>query len=84
MVVSTQGDVPTPYESGAGLAAALGVPLLTWEANFHTAYFFSPCVQQLVHRFLVDLQPLPSEGATCPDDFGSDLAPLDEPTLDEA
>jgi pimeloyl-ACP methyl ester carboxylesterase len=88
MVVSTRGDVPTPYESGAGLAAALRVPLLTWEANFHTAYFFSPCVQQYAHRLLVDLQPLPMEGATCPDDSASvaslDEPNVDEPTLDEA
>jgi pimeloyl-ACP methyl ester carboxylesterase len=89
MVVSTRGDVPTPYESGVGLAGALGAPLLTWEANLHTAYFFSPCVQRLVHRVLVDLQPVAAEGATCPDDFTDASAPLDEPpdtdlTLDEA
>lgn len=68
VVVSTRGDVPTPYESGEGLARALGVPLLTWEANLHTAYLFSPCVQQHANALLVDLVPVP-DGTTCPDDF---------------
>jgi pimeloyl-ACP methyl ester carboxylesterase len=83
LVVSTRGDVPTPYESGVGLAAALGTPLLTWEANMHTAYLFSPCVQQAVHRVLVDLQPIPAEGATCPDDLNSGAASFDEPIADD-
>jgi pimeloyl-ACP methyl ester carboxylesterase len=83
MVVSTRGDVPTPYESGVGLAQALGVPVLTWEANSHTAYLFSPCVQDLANRLLVDLQPLPPEGTTCPDDRVVDVAPLTEATIDE-
>jgi pimeloyl-ACP methyl ester carboxylesterase len=84
VVVSTRGDVPTPYESGVGLAKALGVPVVTWEANSHTAYLFSPCVQHAVNRLLVDLQPLPAEGATCPDDNPATEAPLDEPTVDDA
>jgi pimeloyl-ACP methyl ester carboxylesterase len=83
MVVSTRGDVPTPFESGVGLAAGLGAPLLTWEANQHTAYLFSPCVQQAVHRLLVDLQPIAAEGATCRDDLTSGAATFDEPIADD-
>jgi hypothetical protein len=83
MVVSTRGDVPTPYESGVGLAAALGAPLLTWEANLHTAYLFSPCVQRAVNRVLVDVQPVAPDGATCPDDLTSGAATFDEPIADD-
>jgi pimeloyl-ACP methyl ester carboxylesterase len=83
MVVSTRGDVPTPYESGVGLARALDVPLLTWEANAHTAYLFSPCVAQYANRLLVDLQTISPDGASCPNDnVASDSAPeSDEPDL---
>lgn len=82
MVVSTKGDVPTPYESGVGLARALGVPLLTWEASSHTAYFFSPCVAQHANRLLVDLQPVPDDAA-CPNDMVASESPpaSDEPEL---
>jgi pimeloyl-ACP methyl ester carboxylesterase len=90
-VVSTRGDVPTPYESGVGLSRALGVPLLTWEANasrlaqvgnMHTAYTFSPCVRQLANRMLVDLEPLAIAGASCPYDFGVDIQTLTTPEPD--
>jgi pimeloyl-ACP methyl ester carboxylesterase len=85
MVVSTRGDVPTPYESGVGLARALGVPVLTWEASSHTAYLFSQCVQQYANRLLVDLEPIPPEGVSCPDDGPSAMQPPEsgEPDLAE-
>jgi pimeloyl-ACP methyl ester carboxylesterase len=74
-VVSTVGDVPTPYESGVALARSLGVPLITWDADAHTAYLFSPCVQAVADALLVDLVPVPAEGVTCPDDRTRELPP---------
>jgi hypothetical protein len=61
----------------------LDVPLLTWEANAHTAYLFSPCVAQYANRLLVDLQTISPDGASCPNDnVASDSAPeSDEPDL---
>ena len=82
MVVSTRGDVPTPYESGVGLARALSVPLLTFDGGTHTAYLVSPCVAQHANALLVDLTQLPPDGATCPDDRTNADVPLDEPDLD--
>ena len=53
LVVSTCGDVETPYESATGLAAALDhATLLTSEADTHTAYLGSECVREIVDTFL--------------------------------
>ncbi len=86
-VVSTVGDVNTPYESGVGLAGVLDAPVITWDANNHTAYLFSPCVQAIANAMLVDLVPVPPEGVVCPDDnpataaLPDDLEPdLSDPT----
>jgi pimeloyl-ACP methyl ester carboxylesterase len=85
-VVSTVGDVPTPYEAGVALARSLDAPVITWDANAHTAYLFSPCVQAAANALLVHLVPVPPEGVTCPDDrpqpedFPVDDGPL-EPDL---
>jgi pimeloyl-ACP methyl ester carboxylesterase len=68
LVVSTRGDVETPYESGVGLAAALGhATLLTSEANTHTAYLGSECIRAIVDTFLTELT-IPAPNTSCPDD----------------
>ena len=69
LVVGTTGDVPTPYVSSRGLADVLGAGFLTWDAESHTAYFFSECVAEQADRVLVDLR-LPAEGAPCADPLG--------------
>jgi pimeloyl-ACP methyl ester carboxylesterase len=57
LVISTTGDPATPYAAGADLAAALGADLVTYEGNQHTiALQGNPCIDDLVTRYLVDLQ----------------------------
>ena len=78
LVVSTKGDVETPYESGVGLAAALEhATLLTAEANTHTAYLASECVREIVDAFLTELTT-PAPDTSCPDDVTPSAVPDDE------
>ena len=80
LVVSTRGDVETPYESGVGLAAALGhATLLTAEANTHTAYLASACIREIVDTFLTELT-IPALNTSCPDD----VTPSAEPDAEAA
>ncbi|MHC1560959.1 alpha/beta hydrolase [Actinomycetospora sp. C-140] len=66
LVVSTTGDPATPYQAGVELARALGGSLLTKIGDEHTATFQnSPCVDDIVTRYLIDNTPAPP-GATCP------------------
>ena len=68
----------TPYESGVGLAAALGhATLLTSEANTHTAYVNSECIREVVDTFLTDLT-VPAPNTSCPDDVTYSTAPDDD------
>lgn len=68
LVISTRGDVPTPYESGVGVAAALAnAELLTFDADTHTAYVNSECVRGWALGLLIDLEQ-PPPGTTCDDD----------------
>lgn len=66
LVVSVTGDGLTPHAGGIALAEALSGSLLTVEGERHGATNIpSACVQDVVGRYLVDLQT-PAEGATCP------------------
>ena len=51
------GDSATPIEGTRVMAAALGAPLLTVEANQHTAYSSVPCAADKVDSFLIGLRP---------------------------
>ncbi len=64
LVVSTTGDAATPYEAGVALAAALQGVLLTVEGDDHTAFLSNACVDEIVVRYLADLE-LPAAGARC-------------------
>ncbi|MEJ3653387.1 alpha/beta fold hydrolase [Actinomycetes bacterium KLBMP 9759] len=64
LVVSTTGDAATPYDDGVALAAALKGALLTVEADQHTAFLTNACVDEIVVRYLADLE-LPAAGARC-------------------
>jgi hypothetical protein len=78
LVVSSKGDVETPYESGVGLAAALEhATLLTAEANTHTAYLTSACVRAVVDAFLTELTT-PAPDTSCHDDATPSAVPDDE------
>jgi pimeloyl-ACP methyl ester carboxylesterase len=66
LVVSTTGDPATPYAAGVELARALGGSLLTKIGDEHTASFQnSPCVDDIVTRYLVNPVP-PPPNRTCP------------------
>lgn len=70
LVVGTTGDVPTPYASAVALAGTFSTGrLLTWEADAHTAYFFSRCVATRADEVLLDRR-LPAVGTRCRDPLG--------------
>ena len=65
VVVGTTGDPVTPIEATANMAKALeGGILVTAEANQHTGYQTSQCVDDAVEGYLLDLR-LPSAGLVC-------------------
>ena len=56
IVIGSTGDPATPYAWALELARTLGAPLITRQANTHTAYSFSPCVQSAVDAALLSRQ----------------------------
>jgi hypothetical protein len=66
VVIGNLRDPATPYAWAESLASQLasGV-LVTRDADGHTSYLRSDCVDDLVTRYVVDLSAPPS-GATCP------------------
>lgn len=65
LVVSTTNDPATPYQAGVDLARQLGGTLLTFEGTQHTVVFHgSPCVDDIVTRYLVDVT-VPPPGTRC-------------------
>ena len=65
VVIGTTGDPATPYAWAEALAEDLdsGV-LVTHEAESHTAYLTSSCVQRAVNEYLLGLT-VPKAGLTC-------------------
>ena len=78
LVVGTVGDPATPYENTAKLAKALtsGV-VITWEGEGHTAFPKTPCITDIVAKYLVALTA-PTNDPHCP----SDTVVADPPSLD--
>ncbi|NIL82840.1 Carboxylesterase A [Rhodococcus fascians] len=66
LTISITGDPSTPYEGGVNLANALGGSLLPVDGEQHTVAFgaTSPCVNDIVANYLVDLQS-PQADARC-------------------
>ena len=66
VVIGNLRDPATPYAWATSLAKQLasGV-LVTRDADGHTSYLRSDCVDDLVTRYVVDLS-VPAAGATCP------------------
>lgn len=66
VVIGNLRDPATPYAWAESLASQLasGV-LVTRDADGHTSYLRSDCVDDLVTRYVVDLSA-PAGGATCP------------------
>lgn len=65
VVVGTTGDPATPYPWAVSLAHELqhGV-LVTRDGIDHVAYFYSPCVRDVVQSYFVGLTP-PAPGTVC-------------------
>jgi pimeloyl-ACP methyl ester carboxylesterase len=65
LVIGNTGDAATPYRQAVEVAGNLesGV-LLTYQGEGHTSYGKSPCVDNAVADYLIDLTP-PAAGMTC-------------------
>jgi pimeloyl-ACP methyl ester carboxylesterase len=65
LVIGTTGDPATPVEQAQRVAAGLADGhLLVLDAEGHTAFFSSECIQDAVTRYLVD-GALPAPGTVC-------------------
>ena len=65
LVIGTTGDPATPYAGSKKMAATLhDGHLLTVEAKRHTGYGANQCAQDVVDRYLIDLE-VPADGTTC-------------------
>lgn len=66
LVLGTSGDPATPFQWAEALADVLepSSVLVAVEGEQHTAYFESRCAQEIVHRYLVDLE-VPDSGTRC-------------------
>lgn len=66
LVVATAGDPVTPAEGARRTAESLpSATLVTWQGQAHGALGRSPCMVDLVTRFLVDAV-VPAQGTLCP------------------
>ncbi len=65
VVIGTTGDAATPLDSTRAMADALeDGRLVVVEANEHTGYRGSDCVQDIVHQYLLQLVA-PDDGTVC-------------------
>ena len=65
VVIGTTGDASTPLESSRNMARALeDGRLVIVDAEQHTGYSASECAQDLVDRYLVDLEA-PDDETEC-------------------
>jgi pimeloyl-ACP methyl ester carboxylesterase len=66
LVVATTGDPVTPAEGARRTAQSLpSATLVSWQAQAHGALPRSPCIVDLVTRFLMDAS-IPRQGILCP------------------
>ncbi|MDQ3887576.1 MAG: alpha/beta hydrolase [Actinomycetota bacterium] len=66
LVIATNGDPRTPAEGTRRTADALSsAVLINWQGRAHGAVGTSPCVTEVVTRYLVDAQ-LPVQATLCP------------------
>ena len=66
LVVTTAGDPVTPAEGARRTAQSMpSATLVTWQGQAHGALAHSPCVVDLVTRFLTDAS-VPRQGTLCP------------------
>jgi len=66
LVVATTGDPVTPAEGARRTAQSLpSGTLVSWQGQAHGALSRSPCIVDLVTRFLVDAS-IPRQGTLCP------------------
>jgi hypothetical protein len=66
LVVATTGDPVTPAEGARRTAQSLpSGTLVSWQGQAHGALPRSPCIVDLVTRFLMDAS-IPRQGTLCP------------------
>jgi pimeloyl-ACP methyl ester carboxylesterase len=66
LVVATTGDPATPAEGAKRTAQSLpSATLVSWQGQAHGALPRSPCIADLVTRFLMDAS-IPRQGTLCP------------------
>ncbi len=66
LVVTTTGDPLTPAEGARRTAQSMpSATLVTWQGEAHGALSHSPCITDLVTRFLTDAS-VPRQGTLCP------------------
>lgn len=66
LVVATTGDPVTPTEGTRSTARSLpSATLVSWQGQAHGALPRSPCITDLVTRFLMDAS-IPQQGTLCP------------------
>jgi pimeloyl-ACP methyl ester carboxylesterase len=70
VMIGNLHDPATVYPWSVAASRQSGARLITYEGWGHTVYGFSPCVDQAVDDYLINLRP-PRRGLTCPS--------LDEP-----
>jgi hypothetical protein len=65
VVIGTTGDPATPLAGSSKMAETLeDGRLVTVTANQHTGYGANACVDDVVNRYLIDLE-VPKDGTTC-------------------
>jgi len=65
VVIGTTGDPATPLAGSSKMADTLeDGRLVTVNANRHTGYGANACVDEVVNRYLIDLE-VPADGTTC-------------------
>lgn len=65
LLVSSSGDPATPHSWAVSVQSELQrAVLVTWEGDYHVAYYYSSCVRAIDQAYLVD-GTLPANGTVC-------------------
>ena len=66
LVVGNTGDAATPYENAVAVTEMLANgTLVTYRGEGHTSYGRDECIDEVIHRYLIDLE-VPERDPQCP------------------